>query len=347
MSYKFKPICLNFSILLIFMLLFQPGFSQYNFSGVDDFLQKNQKALGKEVVALVWKDGKIVYKKETSEDFTAKTPVAIGASGQWITAALAMVFVDENKLTLDTRVNKLIPILAKYMKGYITLKQSLTHTTGLEGEKTGIGKLAPRLRFESLEEEMEHFAKKKEIVTNPGTEFFYSNVGMDIAGRMMEAVSKKTFDRIVAEKILRPLKMRNTTFFNDNMSVSPSTSAQTTANDFINFLAMLVSNGNFEDKKILSDKAIEALSSPQSAELPVKYTPKGTEGLHYSFGAWLMEEEAGKGMVMASPSFGGTWPFIDKKNNYAAILLVKPSGNDNKEMYVKFKAAVDEAVRGQ
>ncbi|MFT4018449.1 MAG: serine hydrolase, partial [Agriterribacter sp.] len=253
-------------------------------------------------------------------------------------------YIEENKLTLDTRVNKLIPILAKYMKGYITLKQSLTHTTGLEGEKTGIGKLAPKMKFESLEEEMEHFAKKKEIVTNPGTEFYYSNVGMDIAGRMMEVISKKTFDRIIAEKILRPLKMRNTTFFNDNMSVNPSTSAQTTANDYINFLAMLLNNGTFEGKKILSDKAIEALSTPQFPELPVKYTPKGTEGLHYSFGAWLMEEEAGKGTVIASPSLGGSWPFIDRKNNYAAILLVKPSNNDNKEMYIKFKAAVDEAL---
>ncbi|MFT3747685.1 MAG: serine hydrolase [Agriterribacter sp.] len=345
MSYKFKSICLNFSILLSFMLLLQAGFSQSNFSGVDDFIEKNKKALGGEVIALVWKDGKVVYRKETSEDFNSKTPVAIGASGQWLTAALAMTYVDENKLTLDTRVNKLIPILAKYMKGYITLKQSLTHTTGLEGEKTGIGKLAPKLKFESLEEEMEHFAKKKEIVTNPGTEFFYSNVGMDIAGRMMEVVSKKTFDRIIAEKILRPLKMRNTTFFNDNMSVNPSTSAQTTANDYINFLAMLLNNGTFEGKKILSDKAIEELSSPQFAELPVKYTPKGTEGLHYSFGAWLMEEESGKGTVMASPSLGGTWPFIDKKNNYAAILLVKPgSGPEGKEIYTKFKAAVDEAL---
>ena len=344
MSYKLKLICLNFSVLVSFLLILQPAFSQYNFAAVDDFLQKNQKVLGKEVIALVWKDGKVVYRKETSEDFNGKTPIGIGASGQWLTAALAMQFIDENKLTLDTRVNLLIPILTKYMKGYITLKHSLTNTTGLEAEKTGIGKLAPKLKFESLEAEMEHFAKKKEIVTNPGTEFFYSNVGMDIAGRMMEVVSKKTFDRIVAEKLLRPLKMRNTTFFNDNMSVNPSTSAQTTANDYINFLAMLLNNGTFEGKKILSEKAIEALSTAQFSELPVKYTPKGTEGLHYSFGAWLMEEDGGKGTVIASPSLGGTWPFIDKKNNYAAILLVKPSGNDNKEMYTKFKAAIDEVL---
>ena len=52
------------------MLLLQVGFSQSNFSGVDDFIEKNKKALGGEVIAMIWKDGKAVYRKETSEDFT-------------------------------------------------------------------------------------------------------------------------------------------------------------------------------------------------------------------------------------------------------------------------------------
>ena len=82
MSYKFKSICLNFSLLLSFMLLLQVGFCQSNFSGVDDFIEKNKKVLGGEVIAMIWKDGKVVYRKETSEDFTSKMPVAIGASGQ-------------------------------------------------------------------------------------------------------------------------------------------------------------------------------------------------------------------------------------------------------------------------
>ena len=347
MSAKVRSICLNFSLLLGFMLFLQSAFSQANFSNVDDWLKKNQKILGGNVVALVWKDGQIVYRKEIGEDFNGKIQVPVYASGQWLTAALAMTFVDEGKLTLDTKVAKLIPILAKYMKGYITLKTGLTHTTGVEAEKSGIGKLIPKAKFESLEEEMEFFASKRQIVTNPQTEFFYSHVGMDIAGRMMEVVSKKTFDRIVSERILRPLKMKNTTFFNyDNLFISPSTGAQTTANDYINFLAMLLNNGTFEGKKILSDKAVEELTKAQFANLPVKHTPKGTEGLHYGFGAWLMEEDAqGNGTVIASPSLTGTWPYIDRKNKYAAILLVKSSSDEQgKELYTQFKAAVDEAL---
>lgn len=328
------------------MLILQPVQSQYNFAAVDDMLQKNQKALGGKVVALVYKDDKIVYRKELGEDFTGKTQVAVGASGQWLTAALAMAYVDEGKITLDTKAAKLIPVLGKYMKGYITLLHCLTHTDGLEGDKGGLAGLAPKAKFESLEEEMNHFATKREIVTNPQTEFFYTNVGMNIAGRMLEVVSKKTFDRIVVEKILRPLKMRNTTFYNyDNMTINPSVGAMSTANDYINFLAMILNNGMFEGKQIISEKSLTEMNKAQFTDLPVKYTPKGTEGLHYGFGAWLFEEDgSGNGTVISSPSLTGTWPYVDKKNKYAAILLAPSSKEEGKELFTQFKAAVDEAV---
>ncbi|RZK65820.1 MAG: hypothetical protein EOO92_25915, partial [Pedobacter sp.] len=148
----------------LFLLFLQPVTGQYNFTGVDDMLQKNEKALGKHVVALVWKDGKIVYKKEIGEDFNAKTQVAVGASGQWLAAAVSMIYVDEGKITLDTKAGKLVPLLAKYMKGYINLRHCLTHTTGLEAEKGGLGRLMPKSKFESLEEEVDYFINENNTI---------------------------------------------------------------------------------------------------------------------------------------------------------------------------------------
>jgi CubicO group peptidase (beta-lactamase class C family) len=347
MSYKIRFSCLYFSLLGAFLLFLQPVMGQYDFSAVDDMLQKNGKLLGKDMVVLVWKDGKIIYKKETGEDFTAKTQVPLGASGQWLTAAVSMIYTDEGKISLDTKAGKLIPILAKYMKAYINLRHCLTHTTGLEAEKAGIGKLLPKSKFESLEEEVNHFATKREIVTNPQTEFYYSQVGMNIAGRMLEITSRKTFDRLVQEKLLRPLKMRGTTFFNyDNLYINPSAGLQSTANDYMSFLVMMLDNGMFEGKRILSEAAIAEMEKAQFSGLPVKYTPKGTEGLHYGLGAWLMEEDGnGRGSILSSPSLTGTWPYIDRKNKYAAILLVKPRQTEQeKEIYTQFKAAVDQAI---
>lgn len=345
MSCKLGVICLNFSLLCFFLLNLQPLSAQNNFAPIDEFVQKNQKTLGKQVVVLVWKDDKMVYKKETSEDFNARTQAPVGASGQWLTAATAMALVDDKKIGLEDKTSQHISILAKYMKGYITLRNGLTHTTGIEGEKTGIGKFAPRLKFENLDAQMGYFASKREIVTNPQTEFYYSHVGMNIAGRMIEVVTKRTFDRIAQEKITRPLKMRATSFYDNNMFVDPSMGAQSTANDYMNFLVMLLNDGQFEGRQVLSKEAVAEMLKAQFTELPVKFTPPGTEGWKYGMGAWLVEDEGGQGTVVTSPSLTGTWPFIDKKNKYAALLLVKsPSGENGSEMFVQFRTAVNTAL---
>ena len=60
------------------LLLCLPGRSQYNFTEVDSLLSGNQKALGNDLVAMIYKDGKIVYQKQMGE-FTVKTKVPIAS----------------------------------------------------------------------------------------------------------------------------------------------------------------------------------------------------------------------------------------------------------------------------
>ncbi|HEY1201281.1 MAG TPA: serine hydrolase domain-containing protein, partial [Niastella sp.] len=175
MSLKLNPICLSCSILSAFLLFFQFSFAQPDFSQADALLQKNQKLLGNDVVALIYKDGKVIHSKELGE-FNAKTQAPIASCSKWLTAALVMMFVDEGKIELDDPVSKYLPIFDKYM---------------------------------NLEEEVNALAAK-EISNNAGTEFHYGGIGLNIAARVLEVVSKKPFDRLIADKLLRPLKMKFT-----------------------------------------------------------------------------------------------------------------------------------------
>ncbi len=153
MSVKVPQTCPKFSLFLFFLLLLQFAQGQGDFSRVDQLLEKNKKLLGNNVVALVWKDGKIIYQKEIGTDFTAKTQAPIASCSKWLTAATIMTLVDEGKISLDDHVSKYIPVLDKYMKSYITIRQCLSHTTGIDNGKNGLGKLLERRKFESLEEE--------------------------------------------------------------------------------------------------------------------------------------------------------------------------------------------------
>jgi CubicO group peptidase (beta-lactamase class C family) len=298
-------------------------------------------------VALIWKDGKMVYQKQGGTDFTAKTPAPIAGAGNWMTAALVMTFVDEGKLSLDDKVTQYIPLFGKYMKGYITIRNCLTNTTGIRPGSEGVMKVLQKSKFETLEDEVNNYATKHDIVTNPGTEFVYSSIGPNIAARVLEVITKKGFDRLMSERILRPLRMRGTSFSNeDGGAVNPAGGARSTANDYISFLEMLLNKGVAGGKRILSEKAVEELEKVQFAGLPVKYAPKDLQGLHYTLGAFTTGANTAGASVLISPNMLGTVAFIDKCRNYAAILIVEKPEEEKKILYQSLKNLVDEQIGG-
>ncbi|HZE83616.1 MAG TPA: serine hydrolase [Puia sp.] len=355
MSYKFKTACLSFSLVVVSLLIWLPVISQtkpapapspYNFEAVDQLFKQNQKTLGNNFVALVWKDGKIVYQNQGSMDFTPKMPAPIGGAGNWMTAALVMTFVDEGKLSLDDKVSKYIPIFNTYSKGYITIRNCLTNTTGVQGDAEG--KILQKSKFESLEDMVNSYASKRRIITNPGTEFSPNSVGPDIAARVLEIIGKKGFDRLMQERILRPCKMRGTSFSNeDGGAVNPSGGARSTANDYINFLVMLLNKGEFEGKRVLSEKAIEEMEKAQFGSLPVKGVPVALASAHYGLGAWIMEAgSGGESKVMGCPNRLGTTPYIDNCRKYVAILIVLKPEEEKKELAQSMKGLADQAIGG-
>jgi CubicO group peptidase (beta-lactamase class C family) len=346
MSLKINRICLYCSLFSAFLLFFQFSYAQTDFSNVDALLKQNQKLLGNNVVALIYKDGKIIYQKELGEDFKAKTQAPIASCSKWLTAALVMIFVDEGKLKLDDPVSKYLPVFDKYMKSYVTIRQCLSHTTGIENEKGNLLKILQRKKYASLEEEVNAYAAK-EISNNAGTEFHYGNIGPNIAARVLEVISKKSFDRLIQDKLLRPLKMRATSFVDESGNApNPSGGARSTANDYMNFLSMILNKGMFEGKRILSEESIAEMQKPQFTSLPVKFAPKIAEGYHYGLGEWIFDEDAsGNSLTVGSPGLFGTWPYVDKCRGYAAIIFVKTLlGEQKKDFAIQFKSAVDEVI---
>jgi|SRR5450432_374716 CubicO group peptidase (beta-lactamase class C family) len=346
MSYKIQSNCLKFSSLLAFLLLLQPVFAQYNFSAVDDLLAQNQKELGGDVIAMIYKDGKIIYNKQTNKEFAAKTQVPILDCSKWLTVCLVMTFVDEGKISLDDPVTKYIPLYTSYSKRYITIRNCLSHTHGIHAEQPGLKASLQNKKFASLEDEANGFAKR-EIERNPGEMFFYSDIGLNIVGRILEIVSKKTFDRLISDRLLRPLKMRQTTFYIDfDKAFNPSGGALSTANDYMNFLNMILNKGMFEGKRILSEKSITEMQKVQTGNAIVKYQPAIALGYGYGLGDWIRDKDAtGAGTVITCPGIFGTYPLVDYCRGYALLLFAKTLQVDQKKpIYDSIKDAVDAQI---
>lgn len=343
MSVNTRSTCAKVSTVLVFMLFFQYANAQPDYTEVANKIERARKELGGNAIALIYKDGKMVYQK-TMGDITLKTQVPVAACSQWLTAALVMSFVDQGKLSLDDKVSKYLPIFSKYAKGYITIRDCLSNFTGIESEIIHLSSYEGR-KYASLEEEVDIFASKKEIQANPGVEFRYNNTGLNIAGRVLELIGRRGFEQLMQERITRPLMMRNTSFSSLN-AVNPAGGALTSANDYLNFLSMILNKGMFNGKQILSEKAIAEMQVIRTTPALIKYAPKLAEGYNYGFGAWITAtDEQGKATALACPGLFGSWAGIDKCRGYAFVLLTKELVTfDKKEFYQGIKQAIDDQI---
>ncbi|MEJ0105681.1 MAG: serine hydrolase [Bacteroidota bacterium] len=344
MSHKFNAICMKVMIVGCFLLLLQPAFAQTNFADLDATLEHNKKQLGNNVVTMIWKDT-VIHKKEIG-GFNSKTAAPIASASKWLTTALVMIFIDEGKLSLDDKITKWLPEYAKYGKNYITIRYCLSNYTGIQQDEKFLAKMFDRKKFASLEEEVNSYAAR-EIQSNPGTEFRYSDFGFNIAGRILEIISKRRFDILIRQKLFVPLGMRRTSFTDINGgAIDPANGAQSSGDDYIRFLAMLLNKGKFADKQILSEQSVNQMLEIQTTPDKIKYTPKTMEGNSYAFGSWALDYDPdGKGTVFTCPGFYGTYAVIDYCRGYAFFVLPKTLVDEDKTIsYATIKDEIDKQI---
>ena len=344
MALKFRSIGLYFSLFLPFLLILQATSGQQNFPEIDRAFKMNQQALGKDAIMMIYKSGKIVYESSMG-DMTSASPQRIASCSKWYTAALVMTFVDEGKISLEDTIGKFLPIFTKYGKGQIKVWHCLSHTAGLEQEPVKMITLVNRnAKYNSLEEEINDFAKKKDAIAIPGTEFRYGNVGLNIAARVIEVVSGKGFEQLFQERIGKPLNMQATTFTKNGEIANPSGGAWSTAADYLNFQIMFLNKGVFRGKRILNKASVEKMLEPETNQSMIKYTPSSANGYDYGFGMWIQEKDAnGKTIAVSSPGLFGTWPYVDYCRSYACIIFTKNLLTEKKaDVYVAIKKVVDQ-----
>lgn len=325
LSYKRCSNCLKFILLTVFVLFFQVLKAQ-DFTGLDATLEQHKKIFGGKMAIVVWKDTTL-YAKAVGEDMTVNTQVPVGCASAWMAAALVMTFVDQGKISLDDPVAKYLPIYEKYAKGYLTIRHCLANTTGLQGEKGGIEKIFQKTKFESLEDQVNSFASSREIINNPGEVFSYNNIGTNIAARVIEVVGKKSFDRLMTERIFRPLGMKKSTFTSE-VAVNPFSGGLVSPADYVRFLAMLLNKGVGNGKKILSEESVAELFKMQTGAAKIIYVPGPLQGYQYGLGNWIAADGTG---IHTSPGLTGGWPYINVQKKYACMIFGIPKDKKEKD----------------
>ena len=206
------------------------------------------------------------------------------------------------------------------------------------------------------------------LVAQPGTRWSYS-VGLDLLGRVIEVVSGMSFDAFLQERFFDPLEMTSTGFRVDRSDVDRLTTNYgviagnlipidpprqsvyldepafpfggaglvSTPRDYDRFLQMLVGYGEFEGKRIMSERAVRVGTSNL---LPPSVDTAGTMAAGAGFGAG---GRVGLGDQAGTYGWGGaagTVALVDMKRGLRASAYTQYMPSDAYPIHAAFPAAV-------
>ena len=123
------------------------------------------------------------------------------------TSLAVMQLADDGRVALDHPVAEYLPEFASNGKQTVTVRQLLTHTSGLAAE--------PR---PSLWEGYQDIPSRRTAVldsplTNqPGTTYLYSDINLMTLGFLVERIAGQPLDVVVRDRITQPLGMADTAF---------------------------------------------------------------------------------------------------------------------------------------
>lgn len=264
------------------------------------------------------------------------------------TTTAVMQLVERGKVRMNDPVAKYLPEFAQNGKEDITVRQLLTHYSGLEPD------LDLKTPWEGKETAYRMaFAETPALA--PGSGFTYSDINFIVLGALVERVSGETLDAYTAKHIFTPLKMTRTRFVppvawrmkiaptqydeNEHMlrgvvhdptarrmgGVAGHAGLFSTADDLAKFAQALLNGGG----GILSAVAVEKMTSPEQP--PAAPVLRG-------FG-WDIDSpfSSNRGDLLPVGSFGhtgftGTSVWIDPTTQTCIILLtnaVHPRGKGN------------------
>lgn len=303
-------------------------------------------------VTLVATRDRIIYLQAVGyRDLADKAPMPtnamfwIASTSKPMTATSLMMLVDEGKVNLNDPVEKYLPEFhgqmvrvapgdktrdTKEASGSqtssrlvpadhpILVREILSHTSGLPFKSAAQPGALDTL---SLKDSVRSFAAEP-LIFQPGTNYKYSNEGLDTAARIIEVVSGTPYEKFMQERLFTPLGMKDTTFWpsakqlrrlaetykldsktkelmevpidqltyplNDRQHRYPMPAGGlfSTATDVSTFCQMILNGGTLHGKRYISPQSLRAMTSVQNG---------GMEKHDYGFGWSVSKNGFGHG----------------------------------------------------
>lgn len=351
-------------------------------SRLQQFVQARQIA---GAVALVSRSSRPVYFKavgeQSIEDHIAMhtdTIFDIRSMTKAVTAVAIVCLMEDLKLKLEDNVSDYLPEFGSIRVQRpgeplrpparpITLFDLLTHTSGIGEDRPKEIANITRVLDRTLADVVKIVAMQP-LEADPGAPWKYASMGYAVLGRVVEVRSGKPYQDFVAERILGPLKMRDSFFFpprdkwprlaamynmengmlhRDSIDIyrkgavysAPEFGMFSTAGDMERFFRMMLDGGSLDGKRFLSEQSVRAMLQPR-----VSTSLDGVaQGL-----AWFIctAPEKQPALRVSKMSFGdagasGTFGWVDPGEKMIRLFLIQRFGGSDTERNTFMSLAPD------
>lgn len=201
---------LTLSLLAVAINATAQTFNKAKMDSVLDVLAANNKTMGSLAIS---QGSKLIYQKAvgfasvSGQAANVDTKYRIGSISKVFTGVLIMQLVEENKLTLQTTLDKFYPEMPNAAK--ITIAQLLNHHTGLHNMTNDLAYPGYMTKPQTHEEMLNRLAAMKPDF-EPGTKYAYSNTNFVLLGYIVEQLTKKPFAEVVKQRIIYKAGLKNT-----------------------------------------------------------------------------------------------------------------------------------------
>ena len=228
----------------------------------------------------------------------------------------------------------------------VRLADLASHTSGLAA-----GPAADFPRYTSSLAEVVAAGAREPMLSQPGERWSYNNLGIATIGRVIEVVSGKSFEQFMQERLLDPLGMRDTSFYppagkmdrvatvytledgklnsfertpprSEWKNPFPEGGLYSTAADLLRFYQMTLDGGVFEGGRLLSQAAVDTMTTVQTGDLPAGWGP----GIGFGLGFAVVKDPVGALRYTSVGSYGHggayrTFTWADPDKDLVSIIL--------------------------
>jgi CubicO group peptidase (beta-lactamase class C family) len=348
---------------------------------------------------IAWVDAAGVMDLDTKAPMKRDSLFRMASMTKPVIGTAMMMMIEEGKVSVTDPVSKFIPEFKNLKVGILqspggrgagaappkyytipadrelTVKELLTHTSGLVAGPMGQNAVAPLRRKpeETLADFIPRLAQTP-LEFQPGTHWMYSaSDGFDPLGLIIERASGQPLNVFLKQRIFDPLDMpdthhypteaqmsrlvsvyqqRDKTLVKTPLEASLSMSSKvyfasgggliSTVDDYSHFAQMLANGGEFNGHRLLSPRTVKYMSS-----VHIPYTlPGRTPGEAFGLTVRVIQDANAGEIRISDGSFGwsgvyGTHFWVDPKEEIVAVMMCQTS---IREMRPEFENLVMSAI---